>query len=105
MHIAQISTDYRPLIHQTVLDLCVTGVQIEELERVSLLTLLLDESLSIENLVQLPVELISIRLELIRLRPHMLIDIIESVHQNLVYLFSDLHRILFDMLHFCHDLL
>ena len=49
--VAEISTDDRPLVYKTILDLCVAGIQIEELKWIGLLTLFLDESLSIEDLV------------------------------------------------------
>ena len=83
----------------------VASVKIEELQRVRLLTLFLDECLCVQYLVQLPVQLIPVAFQLIRFRPHMLINIIECVHEYLIDLLSHLHRIFLDMLHLRHDLL
>ena len=105
MHVAQISTDNRPLIYEAVFDLRVARVEVEELEGIGLLALLLNECLRVQNLIQLPIELISVTLQLIRLRSYMLIDIVKGTHQYLINLLSDLCGILSDMLHLCHDLL
>ena len=49
--IPKIAADYRPLVDQAILDLRVPSVQIKELKRIGLLTLLFDEGLRVKNLV------------------------------------------------------
>ena len=103
--VPKIAADYRPLVDQAILDLRVPSVQIKELKRIGLLTLLFDEGLRVEDLVQLAIQLVPIALKLIRLGPHVLVNVVKRPHQVVVDLLGDLSRILLDMLHLGHDLL
>ena len=101
--VTEITANDRPLVHKLVLDLGVASVQVEEVKRVSLFALFLNEGLGVENLVELTIQLVSIRLELICLSSTMLVDVIECAEENLVYFFSDMLGVLFDLTHLCHD--
>ena len=70
-----------------------------------MLTLLLDEGLSIQDLVELAIEFVPVAFQLICLGSDMLVDIIKGSHQDQVNLLCHCRCILFDMLHLRHDLL
>ena len=67
--------------------------------------LLLDKGLSVKDLVQLSIQLVTIALQLICLGPDMLVDVVKCAHKNQVDLLGDCLRVLLYMLHLRHKLL
>ena len=105
MHVSKVSTHDWPLVNHAIFHLLVPCVQIKEFKWVCLLTLFLNESFCVQDLVKLSVELIPIAFKLVSLGPNMLVYIIKSLHQMPINLLCDSLSILLNVLHFQHNLL
>lgn len=81
----------------------VPSAQIEEVKWVCLLTLLFNESLGVQYLVELAIQLVTVAFELVGLGSHGLVDFFKSLHQDASDFVGDRLRVLFNAPHFGHD--